>query len=43
MMETPGHSQISITMDAYTHIVQDAQREALSHVDRLLKRRPGRQ
>jgi hypothetical protein len=27
-------------MDMYTHGVQDTQREALSHMDRLLKRRP---
>lgn len=41
VMEILGHSQISITMDVYTHIVQDTQREAISHMDRLLKRRPG--
>lgn len=39
-MEILGHSQISITMDVYTHVVQDTQREAISHMDRLLKRRP---
>jgi integrase len=39
VMEILGHSQISITMDLYTHVVQDTQREAISHVDRLLKRR----
>ncbi|MFI1362899.1 tyrosine-type recombinase/integrase [Streptomyces griseochromogenes] len=44
VMEILGHSQISITMDVYTHVVQDTQREAMSHMDRLLrKRRPGRQ
>jgi len=42
VMEILGHSQISITMDVYTHVVQDTQREAISHMDRLLKRRPGR-
>lgn len=42
IMETLGHSQISITMDRYTHVVHDTQREAISHMDRLLKRRlPG--
>ena len=41
VMEILGHSQISITMDVYTHVVQDTQREAISHMDRLLKRRPG--
>lgn len=43
VMEILGHSQISITMDVYTHVVQDTQREAISHMDRLLKRRPGHQ
>jgi integrase len=42
IMEILGHSQISITMDVYTHVVHDTQREAISHMDRLLKRRlPG--
>jgi len=40
VMEILGHSQISITMDVYTHVVQDTQREAISHMDRLLRRRP---
>ncbi|QES24658.1 hypothetical protein DEJ46_17930 [Streptomyces venezuelae] len=39
VMEILGHSQISLTMDVYTHVVQDTQREAISHVDRLLERR----
>lgn len=43
VMEILGHSQISITMDVYVHVVQDTQREAMSHMDRLLRRRPGRQ
>ncbi|QIP70932.1 site-specific integrase [Streptomyces sp. VN1] len=44
VMEILGHSQISITMDVYTHVVQDTQREAMSHMDRLLrKRRPSRE
>ncbi|WP_159054630.1 thiopeptide-type bacteriocin biosynthesis protein [Streptomyces dysideae] len=43
VMEILGHSQISITMDVYTHVVQDTQREAMSPMDRLLRRRPGRQ
>jgi integrase len=43
VMKILGHSQISITMDVYTHVVQDRQREAMSHMDRLLrKRRPDR-
>lgn len=40
--EILGHSRISITMDAYTHVVQDTQREAMSRMDRLLRRRPDR-
>ncbi|MET8574445.1 site-specific integrase [Streptomyces sp. NPDC005012] len=43
VMEILGHSQISMTMDVYTHVVQDTQREAISHMDRLLKRRPARE
>lgn len=39
IMEILGHSQISITMDVYTHVVHGTQREAISHMDRLLKRR----
>ncbi|MFC9808070.1 hypothetical protein ACFWGO_00010 [Streptomyces griseoaurantiacus] len=30
---------ISITMDVYTHVLHDTQREAISHMDRLLKGR----
>lgn len=41
VMEILGHSQISITMDVYTHEVQDTQREAMSRMDRLLRKRPG--
>lgn len=39
VMEILGHSQISITMDVYTHVVQETQREAISHMDRMLKRK----
>jgi integrase len=42
VMEILGHSQISITMDVYTHVVQDTQREAINHMDRLLRRRVDR-
>ncbi|MET9623019.1 site-specific integrase [Streptomyces sp. NPDC006464] len=42
VMEILGHSQISLTMDVYTHVVQDTQREAISHMDRLLKRKQPR-
>lgn len=38
VMEILGHSQISITMDVHTHVVQDTQRDAINHMDRLLKR-----
>ncbi|GAB7109052.1 hypothetical protein JCM4814A_73660 [Streptomyces phaeofaciens JCM 4814] len=38
-MEILGHSQIGITMDVYTYVVHDTWREAISHMDRLLKRR----
>ncbi|GGU56885.1 hypothetical protein GCM10010211_21990 [Streptomyces albospinus] len=38
--EILGHSQIAITMNTNTHVVQETQREAVSHMDRLLKRRP---
>ncbi|WP_258382936.1 tyrosine-type recombinase/integrase, partial [Streptomyces sp. NTH33] len=37
--EILGHSRISITMDVYTHVVHDTQREAISHMDRPFKRR----
>lgn len=42
VMEILGHSQIAITMNTYAHVVQDTQREAVSHMDRLLRRRPDR-
>ncbi|MEU1543476.1 site-specific integrase [Actinacidiphila glaucinigra] len=43
VMEILGHSQIAVTMNVYTHVVQDTQCEAVSHMDRLLRRRPGRE
>lgn len=39
VMEILGHSQIAVTMNICTHVVQDTQREAVSHLDRMLKRR----
>lgn len=42
-MEILGHSQISITMDVYTNVTSDTQREAISHMDRLLRRRVDRE
>ncbi|MFJ9853725.1 hypothetical protein [Streptomyces sp. NPDC101150] len=35
LMEILGHSQISMTMDVHTHVAQDTQREAISHIARL--------
>ncbi|WP_024761272.1 tyrosine-type recombinase/integrase [Streptomyces exfoliatus] len=40
VMEILGHSQIAVTMNVYAHVVQDTQREAVSHMDRLLRSRP---
>ncbi|MEU1861266.1 tyrosine-type recombinase/integrase [Streptomyces gardneri] len=40
VMEILGHSQIAVTMNVYAHVVQDTQRDAISHMDRLLRRRP---
>ncbi|MEV5639143.1 tyrosine-type recombinase/integrase [Streptomyces flaveolus] len=41
--EILGHSQISITMDVCTHATSDTQREPISHMDRLLRRRVDRE
>ncbi len=43
VMENLGHSRIAVTMNVYAHVVQDTQREAVSHMDRLLPRRLQRQ
>ncbi|MFB7758480.1 tyrosine-type recombinase/integrase [Streptomyces sp. NPDC056121] len=43
VMEILGHSQIAVTMNVYTHVVQDTQREAVGHMDRLLRRRLDRE
>ncbi|GAA3164582.1 hypothetical protein GCM10017688_09480 [Streptomyces ramulosus] len=42
LMEILGHSQISMTTDVYTHVAQDTQREAISNMDRLPRRRINR-
>jgi integrase len=34
-METLGHSQISLTMNTYAHVLPDAQREAAATMDLL--------
>ncbi|MFJ8041357.1 tyrosine-type recombinase/integrase [Kitasatospora sp. NPDC096147] len=39
VMEILGHSQIGLTMNVYTHVTQDSQREALANMDRLLNKR----
>jgi integrase len=36
VMETLGHSQISMTMNTYSHVIPALQREAASRMDRLL-------
>ena len=35
VMEILGHSQISLTMNTYSHVLQPAQREAAAHMDTL--------
>ena len=45
IMETLGHSQISVTADLYTHVLPPRQRAASEAVDTLIlgtERRPGR-
>ncbi|MGW7460361.1 tyrosine-type recombinase/integrase [Streptomyces sp. NPDC054797] len=42
VMEILGHSQIAVTMNVYAHVVQDTQREAVGHMDRLLRTRRDR-
>jgi hypothetical protein len=37
-METLGHANISITMDTYTHVMPEFQRQAVDAMDRLLER-----
>lgn len=41
-LEILGRSQIAVTMNMYAHVVQETQREAVGHMDRLLRQRPGR-
>ena len=36
VMEILGHSQISLTMDTYSHVVPSLQREAADRMDTLL-------
>lgn len=39
VMEILGHSQIAVTMNTYTHVADGGRREAMGHMDRLLRRR----
>ncbi|MCW8220083.1 site-specific integrase [Streptomyces griseolus] len=39
VMEILGHSQIAVTMNIYTYVSDDHRREAMGHMDRLLRRR----
>lgn len=36
VMETLGHSQISLTMNTYSHVIPSLQREAADQMERLL-------
>ena len=36
VMEILGHSQISLTMDTYSHVIPALTREAASHMDAIL-------
>lgn len=37
VMETPGHSQIHLTMNLYSHIIPLLMRDAAEAVDRALR------
>lgn len=37
LMELMGHSEIGVTMNVYTHVVQKSKREAIKIIDRLLR------
>ncbi|MEV7613781.1 site-specific integrase [Streptomyces sp. NPDC089799] len=39
VMEILGHSQIAVTMNIYTHVTEETRREAIGHMDRMLRRR----
>jgi len=36
VMETLGHSQIKLTMDTYSHVIPELQREAAGRIDQIL-------
>jgi integrase len=39
VMETLGHSQIKLTMDTYSHVIPQLQREAAGRIDEILAAR----
>jgi integrase len=42
VMEVLGHSQISLTMNTYTHVVPELRRQAADRIDELLERSSNR-
>jgi site-specific recombinase XerD len=38
VMEILGHSQISLTMNTYSHVVPAVQQEAAARLDKLVRR-----
>lgn len=42
VMEVLGHSQISLTMNTYTHVLPELRRQAADRIDELLERSPDR-
>ncbi|WP_254151229.1 tyrosine-type recombinase/integrase [Candidatus Chloroploca mongolica] len=40
VMEILGHSQISITMNTYGHVMPETQQDAVQKLDALLRRQP---
>lgn len=38
VMETLGHSQFKLTMDTYSHVIPELQREAAGRIDEILER-----
>jgi integrase len=41
VMETLGHSSITLTMDTYSHVLPALQREAADAIDRLFRGQGG--
>ncbi|HLZ57904.1 MAG TPA: site-specific integrase [Ktedonosporobacter sp.] len=41
VQELLGHTQISITMDVYSHLLPGMQKDAMSKLDEALKKKPG--